>query len=468
MSRKKEVFKPIHENKVLIYTCGQTVYDDLHVGNARTYSNWDVVVRYLRYKGYDVLHVQNFTDVGHLTSDADTGEDKIEKRAREEKINPWELVDKQIMKYYEDTDELNIKRPNIMPRATCVIPEMIELIKKLFNNEYAYESGGNVYYNTSKFDDYGRLARLKLDESEAKPRISRDENKKNYSDFALWLNYKKGDKVHIMNWESPWGRGYPGWHLECSVMSMKFLDETIDIHGGGVDHIPVHHTNEIAQSEGATGKKFVNYWMHSEFLTINGEKMSKSKGNFFTARELINDWGAMIVRLALVSAHYRSSLNFSEELLENASNNLRKIRECFNNIRHARGEGKKKISKEVKELRTNFEESMDNDFNTPEAFKNIYKFISTVNKNINKYDKESLEKARSILKELLGILGIKVSRVLEEKSVETNKIMKVLIKIRDELRSKEDYETSDKIREELSSIGIQLKDLDDETVWDYK
>jgi cysteinyl-tRNA synthetase len=468
MSRKKEEFKPIRNDKVLIYTCGQTVYDDLHIGNARAYSNWDVVIRYLRYKGYDVLHIQNFTDVGHMTDDADDGEDKIEKTAKKQKISPWELVDTQIEKYYLDTDELNIVRAKIMPRATGVIPEMIEMIEKLFENGYAYKSGGNVYFDTSKFKDYGKLARLKLDSKETRARITEDENKKNYSDFGLWFNARKGKEMHMMNWSSPWGRGYPGWHLECSVMSTKFLGDNIDIHCGGIDHIPVHHTNEIAQCEGASGKKFVNYWMHGAFLTINGDKMSKSERNFYTTRELIDKWGAITVRLALVSAHYRRTLDFGDNLLENAKNNLNKIREAFNNMRHAEGKGKENGKKEIEELKKCFEESMDDDFNTHEAFKHIYKFISTLNKNIKSYSERGLDEMSKALSGYLEIFGLDSELILESRDEKTEELMKLLINIRANARENKDYATSDKIRDELSNAGIHLQDLDKKTVWIYK
>jgi cysteinyl-tRNA synthetase len=468
MSRKKEEFKPIRNDNVLIYTCGQTVYDDLHIGNARAYSNWDVVIRYLRYKGYNVLHVQNFTDVGHLTDNADSGEDKIEKSAKKKKISPWELVDTQIEKYYRDTDDLNVARASIMPRATSVIPEMIEMIEKLFKNGYAYESGGNVYFDTSKFRDYGKLARLKLDSKEVKARIAEDKNKKNYSDFGLWFNARKGKEMHVMNWPSPWGRGYPGWHLECSVMSTKFLGDIIDIHGGGIDHIPVHHTNEIAQCEGANGKTFVNYWMHGAFLTINGAKMSKSEGNFYTTRELIDRWGAITVRMALVSAHYRRTLDFGDNLLENAQNNLNKIREVFNNMRHADGNGWENGDKEIEELTKDFEESMDDDFNTPEAFAKIYKFTSKVNKNIKSYSKRGLEELSKALSDYLGILGINNELILVCRNAKTEELMKLIINIRDNARKNKDYKTSDKIRDELSKTGIQLQDLDNKTVWGDK
>ncbi len=466
MSRKKELFKPLREGVVTFYSCGQTVYDDLHIGNARTYSNWDVVTRYLEWRGYHVVHVQNFTDVGHLTDDADAGEDKIEKRAKERKISPWELVDRQIEKYYKDTDELNIKRPNIMPRATCVIPEMIELIKKLFEKGYAYESGGNVYFDTSKFKDYGKLARLNLKEEKAKARVEKDPNKRNYFDFALWLNYKKGNKIHVMNWDSPWGRGYPGWHLECSVMAMKFLGETIDIHGGGVDHIPVHHTNEIAQSEAATGKQFVRYWMHSEFITVNGEKMSKSKGNFFTARELIDKWGAMVVRYALVQAHYRKRVDFKEELLIDSKNNLEKINNIVARLKSRTNYGSLEIDDKIGELKSSFIEAMDDDFNTSQALKAIHSFISFLNKNFDSLSKKASKKATDIIVELMGVLGIK----LLDKKVgcdELDEIMKIVIKIRNKLREKKMFDLSDEIRDRLKKVGIILNDDGKETTWTF-
>lgn len=462
LTRKKEEFTPIKKGEVSFYSCGQTVYDDLHIGNARAYSNWDIVTRYLEYKGYHVLHVQNFTDVGHLTSDADTGEDKIEKRAAERKINPWELVDRQIERYYIDTDELNIKRPNIMPRATSVIPEMIELVEKLIKKGYAYEIKGNVYFDSSKFKNYGELAQLKLKEEEAKPRVIEDPNKKHYFDFALWLSANKEGKMHVMNWSSPWGKGYPGWHLECSVMAMKFLGETIDLHAGGVDHIPVHHTNEIAQSEAATGKKFVNYWLHGEFVTVNGEKMSKSKGNFFLARDLIKKWTSPVVRYVLVNTHYRKRVDFTDELFTNAKNNLEKIYELFNKLDNLEKFGKKELNKEIDSLKKSFEEAMDDDFNSSQALLAIHEFIKTVNTSISELSKTAAEKAKATIVELLNVLGIKIE-AKKESNIEP--VMEVIIDLRNKLREKKDYETSDYLRESLRKIGLELKDDKGKTVW---
>lgn len=463
LTREKESFKPLKKGEVKFYSCGQTVYDDLHIGNARQYSNWDVVKKYLEWKGFKVLHVQNFTDVGHLTDDADSGEDKIEKRAKEKKINPWELIESQIKKYYNDTDELNIKRANIMPRATSVIPEMIEMIEKLIKRGYAYRAGGNVYYDASKFENYAKLGRLKLGSKEAKARVPEDKNKKNYNDFALWLNYKKEDKIHVMNWDSPWGRGYPGWHLECSVMANKFLGTTIDLHAGGIDHIPVHHTNEIAQSEAANGKKFVNYWMHGEFITIKGEKMSKSKGNFYTARELIEEHGAMVVRYALVNTHYRKRVDFTKELFENAKNNYKKITNVIGLLENKTVFGKKKV--DTIRVRKNFEKEMDDDFNTSQGLRVIHEFIKKVHKNLNILSKESAKECRGTIIELISVLGLKVEK---RKKENIKKLMKVIIKVRNKLRKNKLYEYSDSIREKLENIGIVLKDEDEKTTWVIK
>ena len=464
MTRKKEVFKPLEEGRVRIYTCGQTVYDNVHIGNASTYCFWDTVVRYLRYKGYDVLHVQNFTDVGHLTDDADQGEDKIEKRAKEQKINPWELVDKQIQKYWKDMDDLNINRPNITPRATALIPEMVEHIKKLLEKGYAYEVEGNVYYDTLKFKEYGKLAKLKLDEEQAKARVAKDPLKRNYFDFALWLNARKGDKLHIMRWESPWGEGYPGWHLECSVMSMKHLGDTLDIHCGGIDHIPTHHPNEIAQSEAVTGKTFVRYWMHAEFITLNGRKMSKSLGNYFTARELIDENGGLVVRMGLISGHYRSKLDWNPKVIENARNNVKKVRNCLAAIEHALGGSEESLNQVIDNITIKFEDAMDDDFNTPKAIAVIYEFVKKINTTLDS-KKEILKNARAKLLKLLGILGLDFQRGKDKSEVKLTELMDLIINIRDTARGEKNFKMSDEIRENLRKVGIQIEDGEEGTHW---
>ncbi len=440
------------------------MYEKCHIGNARTYSAWDVVIRYLRYKGYKVLHVQNFTDVGHLTDDADQGEDKIEKRAREEKINPWELVEREIEEYWHVIDDLNISRPNISPRATSLIPEMITLIKILLDKGYAYEVQGNVYYDITKFKEYGKLARLKLDEEQAKARVAQDPLKKNYFDFALWLNAKKGDQVHIMRWSSPWGEGYPGWHLECSIMAMKYLGETIDIHCGGIDHIPTHHPNEIAQAEAATGKQFVRNWMHAEFITLNGKKMSKSLGNYLTARELIDEHGGLVVRMGLVSGHYRSAVDWNPDVIVNAKKNVERIQNSLSLIKDSSGGTQTNLNQAIEEVKRSFEEAMDDDFNIPKALAAIHEFIRQINSSLDN-KKEILNRAGETLTELLGVLGLDFTKKKGMDDAKINELMELIIAIRENARKGKNYELSDQIREKLRAVGIQIEDAEDGPRW---
>ncbi|MFX1480003.1 MAG: cysteine--tRNA ligase [Promethearchaeota archaeon] len=464
MTRQKEVFTPLEEGHVKIYTCGQTVYDDVHIGNARTYSSWDVVVRYLRYKGYNVFHVQNFTDVGHLTDDADQGEDKIEKRAKEQKVNPWELVDKQIEEYWQVIDDLNINRPNITPRATSLIPEMIELIKILIDKGYAYEVQGNVYYDISKFPNYTKLSGLKLDEEAAQARVDQDELKRSPFDFALWLSAKKGDEIHIMRWKSPWGEGYPGWHLECSIMAMKYLGDTIDIHGGGIDHIPTHHPNEIAQAEAATGKKFVRYWMHAAFITLNGRKMSKSLGNYVTARELIEKHGGLVVRMGLISGHYRSAVDWNPDVIENAKKNVERIQNCLNLVNNSPGGNKSNLNQAIDEVKQAFEQALDDDFNQPKALAAIHEFVTQINSSLDN-KKEILDRAKKTLLELLGVFGLDFTAKKRIDDTKINELMDIIIKVREKARKHKDYGLSDEIREKLRTVGIQIEDTDEGPRW---
>lgn len=462
LTRKKEKFSPIKDNHVTIYTCGQTVYDDLHIGNASTYIAWDILVRYLKYKGYDVFHVQNFTDVGHLTDDADMGEDKIAKRAKERKVEPMELVEKYIRDYWRDMDELNNLRPNISPRATGHIIEMIEMTKVLLEKEYAYEVDGNVYYNIEKFKDYTKLARLNLKQLEAGARVKVDKKKRHPLDFALW---RKAKKNHIMQWPSPWGMGFPGWHIECSVMSMKYLGEKFDIHGGGKDHIPVHHTNEIAQNQGYTGHKVVGRWMHTEFVTVNGEKMSKSKGNFRTAREMMNKYGGEAVRMSVISSHYRSPVNFNESVIKDAQNNLDKIYNALFNIRNSQGGKKKVLEKSIKKAIKNFEDAMDDDLNTPLALRAIYGLIGDVNKNLDS-QKSVLKKAEKTILKLGRTLGLKLKN--EGSGELTERVISQMISLREKFRKEKNYKAADEIRDALSEAGIELRDENGRTVWVQK
>lgn len=464
MTRKKQEFEPLEEGNVKIYTCGQTVYEKCHIGNAKTYSGWDIVVRYLRYKGYKVTHVQNFTDVGHLTDDADQGEDKIEKSAREQNINPWELIDKEIQEYWSVIDDLNINRPNISPRASSVIPEMIELIKTLLKRGYTYEVEGNVYYDISKFEDYGKLAKLKLDEEQAKARVDQDPLKKNYFDFALWLNAYKGNKIHLMRWNSPWGEGYPGWHLECSVMALKFLGKTIDIHGGGIDHIPIHHPNEIAQAEAATGKEFARFWMHSEFITLNGKKMSKSLGNYVTARELIDEYGGLVVRMGLVSGHYRSAVDWNPNVIAIAEKNVERVKNTLSLIKSSNYGFKTNLEQIIGQKRKDFEDAMDDDFNTPKALAVIHEFITEINSSLDN-KKDILLEAKEVLLELLGVLGLDFSKPKRVDEGKIKHLMDIILKIREFAREKKNFDLSDQIREKLKAIGIKIEDTERGTQW---
>lgn len=351
MTRKKEKFKPIDKGKVKIYSCGQTIYEDMHIGNARAYISWDILNRYLTWKGYDVSHVLNITDVGHLTDDADQGEDKVEKSAREKNIEPRELVTRQIRKFYNELEALNIKRHNINPRATGHISEMIDAVKRIIQNGYAYERNGSVYFDVMKFHkDHGYAEMAGMDVEELEEDASGQQNaeamkeKKNSLDFALWIN---ADPSHIMKWSSPWSEGYPGWHIECSVMSTKYLGEHFDIHTGGVDHIFPHHPNERAQNYGMNDldEEPVNYWMHSEFLTVEGEKMAKSEGNFLTVSDFLEDYDGEVLRMLYAGSHYRSQMDYSKEAVENAKSNLEKIYNTLSIIENSEG-GEKENLKE--------------------------------------------------------------------------------------------------------------------------
>jgi len=460
MTRKKEVFEPIEKGKVRFYSCGQTVYSDMHIGNARAYASWDVLKRYLLYKGYDVFHVQNFTDVGHLVGDVDVGaEDKILKSAKEKKMQPMALVEKYIADFFKDIDDLNIMRADIYPRATGHILEMQEMIKVLLEKKHAYIVDGNVYYDITSFPKYNNLFGMNLLKSGGKARVEKDPNKRHIKDFALWIKATKG---HIMRWPSPWSVGYPGWHIECSAMSIKYLGEHFDIHCGGKDHIYVHHPNEIAQSEGYTGKKWVNYWLHNEFLLINGEKMSKSKGNYYTAREAINEWGGEVVKMFLISSHYRTASNYTKKNLETAKKNLEKFYTTLNLIKNSEGGNKTNLKKEIEILKRKFEVAMDDDLNTPLALKEIYEFMKKVNKNLDN-KKEILNKAKETILLLGRTLGLELKE--KKKEIEIDPLIKIIIDLRSEFRKKKDYEKSDKIREKLLKLGIELKDEDEKTTY---
>ena len=454
LTREKEEFKPLEEGKVKMYSCGQTIYDDLHIGNARAYVAWDTLRRYMEYKGLAVRHVQNITDVGHLTDDGDQGEDKVEKRAKELGLEPMELVEDQIQRYFEDTQALNIERQDIVPRATGHINEMINYVKKIVENGYGYEVDGNIYFDVEKFAEdypYGEMANKDLEQlkEEAQARVEHDNDKRNQFDFALWI---KADDNHAMKWDSPWSVGYPGWHLECSVMSQKYLGDEFDIHTGGKDHIFPHHPNERAQAFAASGKGQARYWLHNEFITIEGEKMSKSEGNFYTVRELLDEgFDGDALRLYINSSHYRSETNFSKEGLKKAEKELKTLRKAY---RLSDGTG---LEDEAAEVREEFEKFMDDDLNTAKAKQALLKFAGEINSR-----GEASEKAGKVLRELSIILGFDVKPSPTDKEAS---MADLLLDLREGAREREDYEASDFIRDQLEELGFEVEDSSDGSKW---
>jgi len=459
LTRKKEGFSPLEENKVRMYVCGVTLYDKLHLGHARAAVVFDMIRRYLEYKGYEVIFVTNFTDV----------DDKMIKRARELNTTIFDLARKFISEYFEQMEKLGVKKANYYPRATDHIKEIIELIKKLEKKGIAYKSNGNVFFRVKKFPEYGKLSGQSLKELFAGVRIEVDEKKEEPFDFALWKKAKEGEP----SWESPWGKGRPGWHIECSAMAMKYLGETIDIHGGGKDLIFPHHENEIAQSEAATGKKFARLWIHNGLVTMNDQKMAKSTGNFVTLSEALQKYGGEVVRYYLLSAHYRSPLNYSEESLKEASSSLERIYNLLERIDELLEEKKESFKLEdvplrIRDLSSKFFESMDDDFNTPSAFASLFEMVKEANiileKPLDKKLKAALFYIKNQIKEAGKILGLfqEKRKILEDK---TEKLIKILVDVRNDLRKEKRWDLADKIRQRLQEIGIKLEDKKDKTVW---
>ncbi len=458
LTKKIEEFIPIKKNKVKMYTCGPTVYDYAHIGNFRTYIFEDLLRRYLKFRGYKVIQVMNLTDV----------DDKTIKGSIENKISLNEYTKKYIEAFFEDIELLNIERAEYYPRATEHINEMIELIKRLINNGIAYQVGNSVYYSIGKFKDYGKLSGIVLDELQIGKRVNADEyDKENPQDFALWKEWTEDDGDVF--WESPWGKGRPGWHIECSAMSMKYLGETFDIHTGGVDNIFPHHENEIAQSTGATGKKFVNYWLHSEHLIVEGKKMSKSLGNFFTLRDLINKgFSPLAIRFILLTTHYRKQLNFTFEGVKGAESSVDRIAEFRANLRLIPGnESGIDIKNIISKVKDEFICALDDDLNASEAIASIFNLIYDMNQLISKNEIKGAD-AISILHfldEIDSVLGfIKKSDKLIDIDNETYK----LIELRDVARKQKNYALADEIRKKLLDEGIVLEDRPSGTVWKRK
>ena len=455
LGRKICDFIPLESNKVKMYACGPTVYKYVHIGNLRTFIFVDILNRALKLAGFDVTYAMNITDVGHLSDDADDGEDKMLKSAREKKMSVWEIAEFYTKAFFEDTAALNIGTPDIVCKATEHIEDMIKLIQRIEKNGFTYSSGGNLYFDISKFPDYGKLAMLDLDELKSGSRIEVDKNKKNPQDFVLWFTKSKFEH-QTMLWDSPWGRGYPGWHIECSAMSMKYLGDRFDIHCGGIDLIPVHHTNEIAQSEAATGKKWVNYWVHGEFLLTTKGKMSKSLGNFHTLSSLIEKgYDALDYRYFCLGGHYRSQLQFSLESLDAARN-------ARNNLMLRIAHLKKETLDEETEQNVNdvvyykdFIEYAGNDLNMPQCLSVLWNLLKDESLSPSLKLKVSLEMDK--------ILGLSLDKAHLDTEIDQAAI--ALIEEREKARGAKDYRRADEIRVKLLNKGIILEDTPEGVRW---
>jgi cysteinyl-tRNA synthetase len=484
LTRRTEEFKPLVEGKVGIYVCGPTVYGHAHLGHAKSYVSFDVLVRYLRYLGYSVTYVQNITDVGHLTDDADAGEDKIAKAARKERKHPMELAEYYTRSYFEDMDKLNVVRPDISPRASGHIIEQIELVKVLIEKGFAYEVNGSVYFDVAKFPDYGRLSGRNVEEMQAGARIEVSPEKRNPVDFALW---KKAEPNHIMQWPSPWGMGYPGWHLECSAMSTKYLGQPFDIHGGGMENKFPHHECEIAQSEAAYGQQFVRTWVHNNMVTVDGQKMGKSLGNFITLKEafagthekLSRAYEPLAVRQLVLSSHYRSPLDFSDAGLFAAHSGYQKISEAVRSLRKQlgaapQGEPDQGILKQLEEARKKFEEAMNDDLNTSVALSVLFDLVRLTNGLLE--NKKTTRETLAAINEMFTKLGGDVLGIVTEESASAggvnvealDKLVNILIAQRAEARKAKDFARADAIRAKLDEAGIILEDSPQGTQWRSK
>jgi cysteinyl-tRNA synthetase len=474
LTRRKEEFKPEIEGFVRMYVCGPTVYAHSHLGHAKSYVSFDVIVRYLRFLGYKVRYVQNITDVGHLTDNADQGEDKIIAQARKERLEPMELVEIYMRSYFEDMDRLGNLRPDISPRATGHIPEQIELIEILLSKGFAYEVNGSVYFDVLKFPEYGKLSGKKIEDLIAGARVEVRSEKRNPLDFALW---KRAEPGHIMKWKSPWGIGYPGWHIECSAMSMKYLGETFDIHGGGIENQFPHHDSEIAQSESATGKQFVRYWLHNNMVTVNGVKMSKSLGNVVTLKDAFKKHHPLAIRFFILSSHYRSPVDYTDEALDSAEKGLEKLHNTVKLLRYeiSKSQPGKKHGINLDEYRRRFIEAMDDDFNTPVAISVLFDLSREVNQILNSnevYSSDSLKEIDHFYRDFGGkILGL-IPDEFEERKISTgieSKLIEILLKLRAKARAEKNWELADWVREELRRLGIVLEDRKDgTTIWRFE
>ena len=452
LTRRKEEFVPIEEGKVKMYVCGPTVYNFFHIGNARPFVVFDTMRKYLEYRGYKVKFVQNFTDV----------DDKIINRAKEEGIAAGEVSEKYIEEYYKDAAALNVKKANVHPKVTETMADIIKFVEELIEKGYAYESEGDVYYRARKLDGYGKLSGKNIDDLISGARIAVGEKKEDPLDFALWKARKEESEIA---WESPWGMGRPGWHIECSAMSKKYLGKTIDIHAGGEDLQFPHHENEIAQSEACNGQCFANYWMHNGYINIDGVKMSKSLGNFKTVRDLLQHYDGEVLRFLILSGHYRGPIDFGPEILTQSQNGLARMRNAKSNLKHliATGEGamtdaEKEALAGFDKFRERFVEVMDDDLNTADAISVVFELVTAINTAVKDgATKEFAQKALDVLMELTTVLGL-LQQNPEEAAAEIEPEVQALIDERQAARKAKDFARADEIRDQLKAMGITLKD----------
>ena len=443
LTRKKEEFKPINEKEIKMYSCGPTVYYFAHIGNLRAYLFMDNLRRVFKYNGYNLKHVMNITDVGHLVSDSDEGEDKMIKAAKRENKNPFEIAQFYMDAFLADIDKLNIDRPEIIAKATEHIDVMEEYVKKIIENGYTYQTEDTIYFDTSKLDKYGVLSNRNIEDQKAGARVEFDKNKKNISDFALWI---KAPENHIMKWDSFFGKSYPGWHLECSAMGCKYLGEQFDIHTGGVDHIPIHHENEIAQSKGYSGKIPANYWMHVEFLQINGGKMSKSLNNLYTLKDLEEKgYEPLVYRMFNFTSSYRAQINFTFEAMEAAKVALNRLREGY--LKHS--EGNEEISdEEIKNYEKRFLDAINDDLNMPVAMSIVWEIVRNPKKS---------KKLKELLLKFDEVLGLDLKKYKKEENILPDDVIK-LVNDRNEARLNKNWAESDRIRDILIEKGYTVKD----------
>ncbi|MDD2282190.1 MAG: cysteine--tRNA ligase [Eubacteriales bacterium] len=449
LSRSKEIFAPLVPGKAGMYVCGPTVYDYAHIGNMRSYVFADLLRRMLEYNGFAVTHVMNITDVGHLVSDADEGEDKLVEGAKREKKTPWEIAEFYTQDFMHSLDELNILTPTIICKATDHIQEMLDFVQELYNRGFAYRiEGDGIYFDVSRLEGYGKLSRQSLDDLRAGARIEINERKRHPADFALW---KDAPPEHIMHWPSPWGPGYPGWHIECSTMSMKYLGRKIDIHTGGIDHVPIHHENEIAQSEALTGETWVRYWLHGEFLQVDGGKMSKSLNNFYTVASLgERHFDPIAFRYLCLNAHYRTPLNFTWEGLEAAQTALWRLRQAYQKLPADAAEPSP-------DLLTKFQSAINDDLNVPLALSYAWEAARSGEAG-----------GKALLTKFDQVLGLRLDAEFAPQQGELPPELAALLEQRKLARTNKDWALSDQLRDELARRGVTVKDTKDGTQWEYK